>query len=313
MKTRFAALALVSVLATALGGCASEPGTDEVTETSGAEVSTGRCAGTIATKTATIKVMTVNLRHDVDQWERRFDLIADEIVRLDPDVIGTQEVEINEDQADKLNDRLAKRGHAKYELSTKRKSGVKGFFTGEGIAIMSRWKIVEKQHEDIGEARVSIYARLQHPNGGFIDIIDTHLDSAGGADGDANRLDESKQTVDLTNRNDDCFPTFLTGDFNSGETGPAVTTFQAAGFVDSYKTVHGAEYTAKNGNTSSVKLAEGAFDQSPKHRIDYVLSRNAGGRTIRPISSEVVFKNHDAKGFYPSDHFGVITTFEVKM
>lgn len=310
---RVAALALLSILAAAVGGCAVEgDDADEVVETSGAEVSTGRCAGTTATKSATIKVMTINLRHNVDQWERRFDRIADEIVRLDPDVIGTQEVEINADQANKLNARLAKRGHAKYELYTKRKSGVKGWFTGEGIAILSRWKIVETQHEDIGEQRVSIYARIQHPSGGFIDMIDTHLDATGGESGNANRDDESKQTIDLTNRNDDCFPAFLTGDFNSGETGPAVKNFQAAGFVDSYKAVHGAD-TAKSGNTSSVKLADGAFEQNPKHRIDFIMSRDAGARTATPIASEVVFKNHDAKGFYPSDHFGVITTFQVKM
>lgn len=304
--------AVLAVFSTVVGGCATEGG-DEVTSASSAEVSTGRCAGTPGTRTETVKIMTVNLRHDVDQWERRFDLIADEIARLDPDIIGTQEVEINEDQADAINDRLAKRGHAKYELYTKRKSGWKGFLTGEGIAIMSRWPIAEKQHEDIGEERVSIFARIKHPSGGFIDMVDTHLDSVGGPEGDANRDDESKQTVDLTNRNDDCYVTFLTGDLNSGDTGAAVKNFQAAGFVDSYLTVHGPAETAKSGNTSSVKLADGAFEQSPKHRIDYVFSRDAGGRIAKPISSEVVFKNHDAKGYYPSDHFGVITTFQVKM
>jgi hypothetical protein len=38
-----------------------------------------------------LDVMTVNIRHDEDEWERRFELLADEIVRLDPDVIGVQE------------------------------------------------------------------------------------------------------------------------------------------------------------------------------------------------------------------------------
>jgi hypothetical protein len=27
----------------------------------------------------------------------------------------------------------------------------------------------------------------------------------------------------------------------------------------------------------------------------------------------VCFKNHDAKGFYPSDHLGVMTTYRVRL
>jgi hypothetical protein len=61
-----------------------------------------------------------------------------------------------------------------------------------------------------------------------------------------------------------------------------------------------------------VILRDGAFAQDPKRRIDFVMGRSAGGRTVRPLESIVCFKNHDAKGFYPSDHFGVMTTFEMK-
>ncbi len=316
MATQFTALRFVALALGALGvlgGCASEASPEEAaSSTQDVTTSAGRCAGTTATRTVTVKVMTMNLRHDVDQWERRFELIADEIVRLDPDVIGTQEIEINADQADKLNDLIAKRGHAKYSLYTKRKSGVTGFFSGEGIGIFSRWPITEKQHEDTGESRVSIFARVKHPSGGFIDIVDTHLDHHGGPEGDADRDDEARQTIDLTNRNDDCWPTILTGDMNTSENGPAMKRFFAAGFEDSFRAVHG-DATSTIGNTSSVKLADGAFEQNPKNRIDFVLGKGAGGRTVTPVDSLVCAKNHDAKGFYPSDHFGVITTFQVKL
>ncbi|MBX3231954.1 MAG: endonuclease/exonuclease/phosphatase family protein [Labilithrix sp.] len=312
MKTAVLGAVLAAVVG--MAGCAVETGEDDdlIGDSSDA-VTNGRCAGTTGTKTANLKVMTVNLRHDVDSWQRRFELIADEIVRLDPDVIGAQEVEffLRDNQAEKLNDLIAKRGHAKYNLYAKRKSGVAGFFTGEGIAIMSRWKITEKEHEDIGEKRVSIRARIQHPNGP-IDMLDTHLEAGGGERGAEIRDDQARQTIDLADRDDDCHPTFLTGDMNAKEDSAALKRFFAAGFVDSFKKVHGAQ-TSKVGNTSSVKLAEGAFEQNPKNRIDFVLARGAGGRTIEPIDSVVCFKNHDAKGFYPSDHFGVMTTFRVKL
>jgi beta-glucosidase len=303
--------ALAAVFAGLLAACAGESGEEAVGEDT-QEVSSGRCASTRATKTVTVKVMTMNLRHDSDQWERRFPLIADEIDRLDPDIIGMQEVEIADDQADRLNDLLAKRGHAKYHVYAKRKSGFTGYFSGEGIAILSRWPITEKHHEDTGEMRVSIFARAKHPAGGYIDIVDTHLDHRGGPEGDANRDDQARQTLDLTKRNDDCHPTVLTGDMNAIEGSPALKRFGAAGFEDSYRKVHGAD-TPKTGNTGMIVLRDGAFTQAPKRRIDFVLGRSAGGRTVNALDSIVCFKNHDAKGFYPSDHLGVMTTYEMKL
>lgn len=303
--------AILAVVGVMSGGCMVDADGEDVGEEA-QEVTSGRCAGTTARTTATVKVMTVNLRHDSDQWQRRFPLIADEIVRLDPDLIGLQEVEIADDQANKLNDLLAKRGHAKYHLYTKRKSGIAGFFAGEGIAVMSRWPIVEKHHEDTGKMRVSIVARVKHPSGGFIDMANTHLDHKGGAEGDATRDDQAKQTLELLDRNDDCFPTFLTGDMNATESSAALKRFKGAGFVDSYRQVHGAA-TPETGNTSPIALRDGAFTQTPKKRIDFVLGRSAGGRTVKALDSLVCFKNHDAKGFYPSDHLGVMTTYEVRL
>ena len=300
---------VLTVVAGLVGACAES--TDEVVGEDAQEITVARCASTKATRTAKVKVMTMNLRHDSDQWERRFPLIADEIDRLDPDVIGLQEVEIADDQTDRLNDLLVARGHARYHVYAKRKSGLKGYFSGEGIAILSRWPITEEHHEDTGEMRVSIVARVKHPSGGYIDMVDTHLDHVGGAEGDRNRDDQARQTIDLANRNDDCHPSVLTGDMNATETAPALKRFVAAGFEDSYKKVHGAS-TAATGNTAMVILRDGAFAQDPKRRIDFVMGRSAGGRTVRPLESIVCFKNHDAKGFYPSDHFGVMTTFEMK-
>ena len=118
--------------------------------------------------------------------------------------------------------------------------------------------------------------------------------------------------VDLANRNDDCWPAIITGDMNASETSPTLKNFVAAGFVDSYKKVHG-DATAQTGNTSTVVLGDGKFEQNPRRRIDFVLGRGAGRRTATPTASVVGFKNHDARGMYPSDHFGVMTTYEMKL
>jgi beta-glucosidase len=311
--------ACAGIVATALlvAACAADAD-EEWARTEAEAVRSDRCASARARTTATVKVMTMNLRHDVDQWKRRFELVADEIDRLDPDIIGLQEVEMRDafgidfgaDQTDALNDLLAKRGHAKYHVYRRHKPGLKGYLGGEGIAIMSRWPIVRTDHEDLPATRVSVFARVRHPSGGLIDMVDTHLDQHGGAEADAVRLEEAKQTVALADRNDGCYATFLTGDMNSGEAGTAVKHFVASGFVDSYRRVHGGE-TPKTGNTSPIVLAEGAFEQHPRARIDFVLGRSSGGRRADAVDSVVAFRNHDAKGFYPSDHLGVMTTFTV--
>jgi endonuclease/exonuclease/phosphatase family metal-dependent hydrolase len=153
-------------------------------------------------------------------------------------------------------------------------------------------------------------ARVKHPSGGLIDMTNTHLDYRGGAEGEATREDQARQTVDLVNRNDDCHPTFLTGDMNATPGAPSLGRFTRAGFVDSYLAVHGAEATSKTGNTAPIVLREGAV-QKPTKRIDFVYGRSAGGRKVVPVASETCFANHDAKGFYPTDHLGVMTTYDV--
>ena len=303
--------AVAAIAALTISACATDIEEDDA-ESQAEAIAASRCGGVTGSRTVRVKVMTLNLRHDSDDWKRRFPLIADDIVRLDPDIIGLQEIEIADDQADYLNDLISKRGHAKYRIHQRRKPGIKGWFTGEGVGIMSRWEITEKSHEDLPEMRTSVRTRVKHPSGKFIDLANTHLHAGGGPEGDAIRAEQAKQVVGLVDREDDCWPTLITGDMNANESSDALGRFRNAGFVDSFKKVHGAE-TSKIGNTSSIALREGAFEQAPKRRIDFILGRGAGARSLTPVEAVVCLKNHDAKGFYPSDHFGVMTTFDVKL
>src|SRR5688500_7510878 len=149
--------------AISVSACVTDAGEEEeALETRAEAIAAGRCASVTANRTVRVKVMTLNLRHDSDDWKRRFPLIADEIVRLDPDIIGLQEIEIADDQADYLNDLIARRGHAKYQIHQRRKPGFLGFFTGEGVGIMSRWPITEKTHEDLPEMRTAVRTRVKH-------------------------------------------------------------------------------------------------------------------------------------------------------
>lgn len=283
------------------GGRVSDPPVDVV----------AACAGAIATRSERVKVMTINLRHDSDEWGRRFELIADEIARLDPDIIGMQEVKIRRSQAAYLNELLERRGHATYEVHQELKSGLE-FTSGEGVGVMSRWPIVERHARGLQKGRIAVFARVRHPAGGELDVLATHLSPGLSPLDEDIRIAQSRGTLELANAHVACTPTFLAGDMNAEDSEPSLGVMFAAGFVDSYRALHGPA-AEPEGNTATVRLGEGAFEQVPDVRIDFVLARGAGVRTVAPIESVVCFRNHDEKGFYPSDHFGVMTTFEVRL
>lgn len=266
-----------------------------------------RCGDAIFSHSATVKVMTLNLRHDEDQWRLRFELVADEIARLEPDIIGLQEVQVDVHQAYVLNELVASRGKARYQIYEETKPA-----GGEGVAILTRFPILWHDHVPMVDDRVSVFVRVRHPSGGDIDVVDTHLSVGTNPAVRGARLEQVAETVRLANRNLACNPTFFTGDLNSGAGDAPLERLETAGFVDSYAYLHGSP-TPLDGNTSDVVLAEGAFEQHPQERIDFVLSRGAGQRSVGAVRSEVCFRNHDAKGFYPSDHFGVMTTFAVRL
>ncbi len=262
-----------------------------------------------------IDVVTINLRHDVDEWERRFDLIADEIVRLDPDLIGTQEIEITGvDQTAALLERIAARGGADYEYYQELKIWPYGALTGEGVGILSRYPILETGLKDLVEGgRVAVWTRVEVESGYELDFFNTHLESDGNEQmtADEIRTQQAGFMTEFMAAAGDEHIQLLTGDMNTTDETEAYEVLVAGGLSDTYRAVHGDE-TATTGNTSTIVLMEGA-EQDPMRRIDYIFvsGEPPDGAQASPVDSIVCFQNHDEAGFYPSDHLGVMTTFDL--
>ena len=106
-----------------------------------------------------ISVLSFNLRHNVDCYEERMELIADGIAALAPDVIGLQEIEIAAEQGEWLYDMLLERG-LDYELRQLGKGGLAGALTGEGIGVMSLHEVIAVERVDLSEGRVSLLAEI---------------------------------------------------------------------------------------------------------------------------------------------------------
>jgi endonuclease/exonuclease/phosphatase family metal-dependent hydrolase len=276
-----------------------------------AETSPGRDSAAGEYNELTLKVMTINLRHHADWWEDRFPLIADEIVRLDPDIIGLQEVSIGMDQSAVLLSLIKQKSGEEqgktYNKYERLKTGFEAV-SGEGISIYSRYPIVEKDFADLKNGRVVLFTRISVADGLDIDMYNTHLHHMGG---DETRLPQAKKIVAFEKRNSSGNIVFLTGDMNAKPESETIAAYLQAGFEDTYVQAHG-EKAEEYGLTSAIRLEKGrdGADQNPRSRIDYVFVKpSTGGPTVKTLESVVCFRNHNEEGLYPSDHLGVMTTF----
>jgi endonuclease/exonuclease/phosphatase family metal-dependent hydrolase len=262
-----------------------------------------------------LDVVSINLRHDVDEWERRFALIADEIVRLDPDLIGMQEIEITGvDQTSALLALISERGGADYEAYEELKIHPYGALTGEGVGILSRFPIRETGLKDLLEGgRVAVWTRVEVEDGYEVDFFNTHLESDGTEEmtADEIRTQQAGFMDEFMAAAGDERIQILTGDMNTTDDTEAYDVLVASGLSDTYRAVHGDE-TATTGNTSPIVLMEGAA-QDPMRRIDFIFASDPppSDAVVTPVDSIVCFQNHDEAGFYPSDHLGVMTSFDL--
>jgi len=279
------------------------------TATVGAPNETGAATGA---RKITLKVMTINVRHFRDYWEERFPLIADEIVRLSPDLIGFQELQVDIKQAKTLLNLIDERTQGsplKYYKYEHLKTG-KEMLSGEGVGIFSRYPIEREGWADLNSGRVVVFARVSPAEGLTVDFYNTHLHNT---NDDALKTEQARKIMEMMAKNEGGFTTFLTGDMNSTDGSGTIGFIMSNSFVDTYKAFHGAEETAAAGNTSPVVMSKENAPQNFVQRIDFVFVKPAPGGEggVRILDSVVCFKNADSRGLYPSDHLGVMTTFEI--
>lgn len=256
----------------------------------------------------TLSVMTINVRNDKDFWEDRFPLIADEIVRLKPDIIGVQEMEIGIGQSRKLLRLLHDRDPSLIYNVYEHLKEPPDYFFGEGISILSRFPIEEKSYEGLGNGRIVLFARVKVDDALTVDMYNTHLHHQGG---DPVRFLQAQKIVAFMEKNEKGNPVFLTGDMNSAETSETIKYYLSHGLRDSYKEFHNG-VIGKDGETSSIILSKDNVQQDTDSRIDYVFFHPAAsGGNISIKDSFVCFRNANGQGLYPSDHLGVMSVFEI--
>ncbi|MEQ8278730.1 MAG: endonuclease/exonuclease/phosphatase family protein [Deltaproteobacteria bacterium] len=250
-----------------------------------------------------LSVVSINLRHDQDFWEERFDLVADEIVRLDPDLIGLQEIEISVDQSQVLHERIVERGGADYAIFEQLKFGVQGL-GGEGVGVFSRFPILETDAVDLDHGRPGVFVRLSLGDGERIEFFNTHLHNVGE---DEVRRAQMQSMVAFADQHADGAPQILTGDMNALPDSGTLNAALDVGWRDSFTDANPSAL----GATSGIRLRkDDPTPQRAQNRIDYVLYAPRGRLSV--VSSTVTFDRPRADGLYPSDHLGVLSVFELR-
>jgi endonuclease/exonuclease/phosphatase family metal-dependent hydrolase len=248
-------------------------------------------------------VLTFNLRHDADWWEERFELIADGIAELKPDLIGLQEVEIGIDQEFILRDLILERDpDLDYEIYAREKAGIAGAL-GEGIALFSLHGFAETELLELGQGRVAVWAHvIVGEEERSLDIMNTHLHAD---TDDAGRAAQAEIITDfLQDQAHQEASQILVGDMNAEPDSQTISNFKEEKFRDAFVEAQPDE----DGFTSPVILGKDQPEQNFSRRIDYIFSRPSraeGGSTLVVEKADVVLNEPRGDGLYPSDHLGV--------
>lgn len=244
---------------------------------------------------ATLSVVTLNIYHDRDGWDRRRPLVIEGLRELQPDVIGLQEVlqhDTLRNQAEDIADAL---GYEYHFVSTAPESEVKRY----GNAILTRHPVLERggrRLRPLEDSRTVAHVRIA-VDGRPVDIYDTHLHHT--AEGGAMRAEQLADVLALIDRSGDGTPMVLMGDFNA-EVGLPELQPLADRYVDAFGSTHpGDEITTLN-----------PYYFPDRHeRIDHVF---VSGKHFEVLESRRVLDRPDAAGVWPTDHFGILARLRLR-
>jgi endonuclease/exonuclease/phosphatase family metal-dependent hydrolase len=246
-----------------------------------------------------LRIATLNLEQNRKNWQRRRELICEQLTELNPDMLALNEIHIPEQTGRWLQRAARERFNNNYSLLQQSKAGADARLEAEGL--LTRYPPIETVNLDYGShdcvalaARFEIGARL-------LDVYVTHLIAA--------RVDDSArqyqvgQLLQLIGTRADADGCLVCGDFNAApdqrSTQLMAGTFQASQFAPT-------AFTPLRDAQGQVTHPEWPrFDRC----IDYIWVKG----NIRVAASGVCFNKPaaDDPNLWPSDHVGVWADLEI--
>lgn len=263
-----------------------------------------------------LKVLSVNIWHDQGPWRDRLRLLRAWIERLDPDLIGFQEV-LRGEGVDQLAELVEGRGyHTDYVPAMRLPDRDHLEF---GNAIASRWPIVDRatlELPDRGdwERRAAIMARIDSPHGA-IGFACTHLHWRFHHGHVRERQVEAIAEWAWKRRPEGGLPPIVVGDFNAEPESDEIRYMKglhsiggrSVAFLDAWAVAgdDGLSGEAGRGITWSNRNPYARVEFEPRRRIDYVFVGLPGREGRGAVESCRVVCDEGEDGVWPTDHFAV--------
>lgn len=183
-----------------------------------------------------LRIVTLNCRNTADRWRQRRSILLRQLVALDPDIAGLQELRSVPDQGAWIGRHADRRRPAggRYHRYRTYKTGLLGFW--EGIGTLTRLPVVDKAAMGLGgQHRVAHRVDVALPGGGRLEFYNAHLISG-------DEPERYRQVTRLLQWMGDRrpVPQILVGDFNASPAMGSVQLMQSR-MRSAYAAVHGAE------------------------------------------------------------------------
>lgn len=271
-----------------------------------------------------LRVVTFNLFHggassglsgDGHRLDARLELVARELRRLDPDVIGLQEASAGRGRGN-VAERLARAlgfqyAHAPatsrvFPFGLLNRLVVWLLAFAEGPAIVSRFPITAHAVHDLPrcvrylDPRVLLHAEVATPRGA-LDVYSTHT---------SRHACQHRRVAELVGARRGRLPAVLMGDFNAVEGSPGIAALtDGAGLVDAFRAA----------NPEAAGLTVWQRIEVPTstvfRRVDYVFVLPGTRVPARVRASRVVLdapgRLADGGTLWASDHYGVLAELEL--
>lgn len=254
-----------------------------------------------------LTVATLNIWHDAGPWPLRRGLIQDELARLEPDLVGLQEVLCHPDGTGQADELAAPQGYeVVYAAACRRPDGA--LF---GNALLSRLPVRRRGMVPLppdGLEPRSLLCALVDTPGGELPVFVTHL--AWEPELGAVRARQVRAVLAATDHfassHPAALPGVLMGDLNAAPAADELRPLDS-GWVDAWSVAgDGPGVTFDPGNGYALPWGE------PPQRLDYVfLAADPRLRVRRAETAFVTSASIDGQRVWPSDHYGVACRSEL--
>ncbi|HEY5640653.1 MAG TPA: endonuclease/exonuclease/phosphatase family protein [Dehalococcoidia bacterium] len=245
-----------------------------------------------------VKVASLNLFNRMSDWELRQPLVVGQLIKLMPDVIGFQEIDLMIDQGIEIsraiNKRLGDRPH--YRIKHATTPGLMASIFG--IGTLARIECVEHEVLDLMSFDRIAQRMVYAVGGARFALVNTHLHHP--PEATEERARQAEYILRWLDRHDQ-LPTVVSGDFNSYEGEPTIEIMKGR-LRSAFEAANGHE------PEKTWPTPVNTFDKAPAGTLDYIYV----SPEFHVIEAGLAFDepSPDNPDLFPSDHLGLYAVLE---